>query len=113
MDMKPAKKSPMPTPSWIEPMLPSDGGKALEDVAFDLISSANALAGQIHPIVTDSVGNLVRSMNCYYSNQTLLRATRLRQFDSVRRIRCDEYFPFNETRPFPCPCARNPLLKYP
>ena len=35
---------------------------------FDLISSANALAGQIHPIVTESVGNLVRSMNCYYSN---------------------------------------------
>ncbi len=48
-------------------MLPSDG-KALEDMAFDLISNANALAGQIHPIVTESVGNLVRSMNCYYSN---------------------------------------------
>ncbi len=48
-------------------MLPSDG-KALEDMAFDLISNANALAGQIHPVVTESVGNLVRSMNCYYSN---------------------------------------------
>jgi len=48
-------------------MLPSDG-KALEDMAFDLISNANALAGQVHPIVTESVGNLVRSMNCYYSN---------------------------------------------
>ena len=65
IDMKPAKKQPMPTPSWMEPMLPSDGGRALEDVAFDLISNANALAGQIHPIVTESVGNLVRSMNCY------------------------------------------------
>jgi hypothetical protein len=52
----------------MEPMLPSEGGKALEDVAFDLISSAKALAGQIDPIVTESVGNLVRSMNCYYSN---------------------------------------------
>lgn len=49
-------------------MLPSDGGRVLEDIAFDLISSSNALAGQIHPIVTESVGNLVRSMNCYYSN---------------------------------------------
>ena len=68
MDMKPAKKAPMPTPSWMEPMLPSDGGRVLEDIAFDLISSSNALAGQIHPIVTESVGNLVRSMNCYYSN---------------------------------------------
>ena len=68
MDMKPAKKAPMPASSWMEPMLPSDGSKALEDIAFDLISNANALAGQIHPIVTESVGNLVRSMNCYYSN---------------------------------------------
>jgi hypothetical protein len=66
--MKPAKKPPMPTPFWMEPMLPADGSRALEDVAFDLISSANALAGQIHPIVAESVGNLVRSMNCYYSN---------------------------------------------
>lgn len=49
-------------------MLPSDGNKASEDLAFDLVSNANALAGQIHPIVTESVGDLVRSMNCYYSN---------------------------------------------
>ncbi len=65
--MEPAKIQPAILPSWMEPMLPSDG-KALEDMAFDLISNANALAGQIHPIVTESVGNLVRSMNCYYSN---------------------------------------------
>ena len=65
--MEPAKRQPVIMPSWMEPMLPSDS-RALEDVAFDLISNANALAGQIHPIVTESVGNLVRSMNCYYSN---------------------------------------------
>ena len=65
--MEPAKIQRAILPSWMEPMLPSDG-KALEDMAFDLISNANALAGQIHPIVTESVGNLVRSMNCYYSN---------------------------------------------
>src|SRR5580698_8350147 len=65
--MEPAKIQSAIAPSWMEPMLPSDG-KALEDMAFDLISNANALAGQIHPIVTESVGNLVRSMNCYYSN---------------------------------------------
>jgi Fic family protein len=66
--MKPAKVQPAQTPSWMEPMLPSDDDRALEDAAFDLISGANALAGQIHPIVTGSVGSLVRSMNCYYSN---------------------------------------------
>ena len=65
--MEPARIQPAILPPWMEPMLQSDG-KALEDMAFDLISNANALAGQIHPIVTESVGNLVRSMNCYYSN---------------------------------------------
>ncbi len=49
-------------------MLPSEGQKEMEDSAFELISKANALAGQIHPIVTGTVGDLVRSMNCYYSN---------------------------------------------
>ncbi len=39
-------------------MLPSDGSKASEDLAFDLIANANALAGQLHPIVTESVGDL-------------------------------------------------------
>src|ERR1700733_15951860 len=66
--MKPAKKSDLPGISWMEPLLPSDGSKASEDLAFDLIANANALAGQLHPIVTESVGDLVRSMNCYYSN---------------------------------------------
>jgi Fic family protein len=66
--MKPAKIPKSLDISWMEPMLPSDGNKASEDMAFDLISNANALAGQIHPIVTESVGDLVRSMNCYYSN---------------------------------------------
>jgi Fic family protein len=66
--MKPAKKSDLLGISWMEPMLPSDGSKASEDLAFDLIANANALAGQLHPIVTESVGDLVRSMNCYYSN---------------------------------------------
>ena len=66
--MKPAKKLDLPGISWMEPMLPSDGNKASEDLAFDLVANANALAGQIHPIVTESVGDLVRSMNCYYSN---------------------------------------------
>ncbi|MBV8552577.1 MAG: Fic family protein [Acidobacteriaceae bacterium] len=37
-------------------------------MAFDLTSSANALASQLSPVVRTSVGELVRSMNCYYSN---------------------------------------------
>jgi len=59
---------PLVHSSWMEPMLPPDGQREIEDAAFDLIARASSLAGQIHPIVTESVAALVRSMNCYYSN---------------------------------------------
>jgi Fic family protein len=53
--------------SAIEPLLPEDG-QELEDLATDLIAKASTLAGRLHPIMRASVGDLVRSMNCYYSN---------------------------------------------
>jgi len=53
---------------FMEPMLPSEGDRGLEDISFELISQANALAGRVHPLVREAVGDLVRSMNCYYSN---------------------------------------------
>ena len=52
----------------IEPALPADQDHRLEDLAYELVSAASALAGQIHPVVQQSIGDLVRSMNCYYSN---------------------------------------------
>lgn len=52
----------------IDPILPEDRDHKLEDLAFDLVSSASALAGQLHPTMRLGVGDLVRSMNCYYSN---------------------------------------------
>lgn len=52
----------------MEPMLPSDDQDALSDLALDLVSKASALAGQIHGRIRDGIGDLVRSMNCYYSN---------------------------------------------
>ena len=55
-------------PAWMEPMLPEESNRELEDIAFELTSKASSLAGQVNPIVTLSIGNLVRSMNCYYSN---------------------------------------------
>ena len=61
--------APFTNPSWMEPLLPpEEGQKRLEDAAFELVSRASALAGQTNPIVTASIGTLVRSMNCYYSN---------------------------------------------
>ncbi len=52
----------------MEPMLPEEGNRLLENLAMDLTAKASALAGQVHPIVRESIGDLVRSINCYYSN---------------------------------------------
>lgn len=52
----------------MEPMLPPDGNRNLENLAFDLATKASGLASQVQPTVRESIGNLVRSMNCYYSN---------------------------------------------
>lgn len=56
------------TPTLMEPMIPEDGGKKLEDLATDLVAKASSLASALRPEVRASVGDLVRSMNCYYSN---------------------------------------------
>lgn len=69
----------------MEPMLPEEANRNLEDIAFDLTSKASSLAGQINPIVTRSVGNLVRSMNCYYSNFIEGHNTHPRDIDRALR----------------------------
>ncbi len=56
------------TPTAAEPFMPAEGIDALENLAFDLAREASQLSAQLHPIVRLSVGDLVRSMNCYYSN---------------------------------------------
>lgn len=48
--------------------MPEDSGHRLEDAATDLVAKSNALAARLHPILRGTVGDLVRSMNCYYSN---------------------------------------------
>src|ERR1700761_3455757 len=52
----------------MEPLLPAEGVQALDDEVVSLIAESNQLAGRIHPILRNSIGDLVRSMNCYYSN---------------------------------------------
>ena len=56
------------TISGMEPLMPESGMKELEDLVSDFISKANRVASQLKPQVIKSVGDLVRSMNCYYSN---------------------------------------------
>lgn len=52
----------------MEPLLPPENTHELTDLALDLVSKASAFAGMLNPVVARSVGELVRSMNCYYSN---------------------------------------------
>jgi len=55
-------------PAAAEPFMPAEGTALLENLAFDLAREASELSAQLHPVVRLSVAELVRSMNCYYSN---------------------------------------------
>jgi len=52
----------------MEPMMPPEGRRELEDLAFDMAMKAKGLATQLPIGVRRGIGDLVRSMNCYYSN---------------------------------------------
>ncbi len=67
----------------MEPLMPRDGGRVLENLAVDLIAKANRLSGQVKPEVRDSIGDLVRAMNCYYSNLIEGHNTHPREIDSA------------------------------
>jgi len=51
----------------MNPMMPGSG-RELEDKAVDLIEKSSAFAAMLNSDVSIAVGDLVRSMNCYYSN---------------------------------------------
>src|SRR3984893_9300287 len=57
----------MTSPTAMEPLFPEET-KNLSDLATDLVAKSNALAGRLHPLIQQGIGDLVRSMNCYYSN---------------------------------------------
>jgi len=78
---------PSPEPE-MEPMLPSEGSTDLHDRALDLVAKANRLAGQLPAQVQLAVGDLVRSMNCYYSNLIEGHDTHPRDID---RALADDY----------------------
>ena len=67
----------------MEPLLPRDGKVGLTDLAVDLIARASHLSGQIQWTVRESIGDLVRSMNCYYSNLIEGHDTHPRDIDAA------------------------------
>lgn len=56
------------TPYRIEPCLLETYPAALVDVIGDIIAAASALGQRLHPRTAASLADLVRVMNCYYSN---------------------------------------------
>lgn len=52
----------------MEPMMPPEERRGLEDLAFDVAMKAEGLATQLPISVRRGIGDLVLSMNCYYSN---------------------------------------------
>ena len=64
-------------------MLPRDGKSGLTDLAVELVGKANYLAGQVGNSVSEGLGDLVRSMNCYYSNLIEGHNTRPREIDAA------------------------------
>lgn len=67
----------------MEPLLPPEGTGRLDDLVVDLVSKASSFAGMLNPVVGRSIGNLVRSMNCYYSNLIEGHDTTPREIDSA------------------------------
>lgn len=75
------------TPALMEPMLPEEGNRKLEDLATELVGKASSLASSLRPEIHASVGDLVRSMNCYYSN--LIEGHNTHPRDIERAMRAD------------------------
>ena len=65
----------------MEPLLPPEGTGELNDLAVDLVSKASSFSGMLNPVVSKSIGTLVRSMNCYYSNLIEGHETTPREID--------------------------------
>ena len=56
-------------PSAMEPLLPKGQSGRLAELTCEILKASGRLAGQVHsPLVLKRVADLVREMNCYYSN---------------------------------------------
>lgn len=52
----------------MEPTLPTEKNRELTDLVMELTKASSYLSGSIPHRVQDGISDLVRSMNCYYSN---------------------------------------------
>jgi len=75
------------TISEMEPMMPSDFGKELEELAIEVIRKSAAISSTFHPLTRKGIVELVRKMNSYYSN--LIEGHNTHPADIDRALRRD------------------------
>ena len=66
-------------------MFPEDAEHTLADLSADLLTKSGFLAGAIRPQTQQGIADLVRSMNCYYSNLIEGHRTTPREIDDAMR----------------------------
>jgi len=67
----------------IQPLFPEDPREILIDLSAELLSKSGYLSGAMRPQTQESVSELVRTMNCYYSNRLEGHPTTPREIDSA------------------------------
>ena len=82
------------TPSRLEPCLLDEAQGELLDVLTELPAAAAAFPGRLHPKTAANLADLVRVMNCYYSN--LIEGHNTRPRDIERAL--DDDLDANESR---------------
>ncbi len=78
------------SPTRIEPCLLDDIPAALADLVTDLVAASSALGQRLHPATAASLVELVRVMNCYYSNLIEGHNTRPREIERALRNQLEE-----------------------
>jgi len=73
--------------SRIEPCLLESYPEALADIIAELVAAASTLGARLHPTSAASLADLVRVMNCYYSN--LIEGHNTRPADIERALAGD------------------------
>ncbi len=68
-------------PSRLEPLFIENPPSALSDRATELTMAASQLGHRLHPETQNSLANLVRAVNCYYSNRIEGHNTSLREIE--------------------------------
>jgi Fic family protein len=72
----------------MEPLLPKGQGRRLSELICEILKASGRLTGQVHsPLVLKMVADLVREMNCYYSN--LIEGHKTIPRDIERAMKCD------------------------